>query len=53
MQALAMVCKENNSELERKQCLLKYFCGKRYEFEGSHRKSGGTYQNDFLKDDSS
>ena len=31
----------------------KQFCGKRCEFEGPHRKSGGCmYQDDIVKDDS-
>ena len=27
-------------------------CSKRYEFEGSYKKSGELYQDDILKDDS-
>ena len=54
MQAYARVCEENTEkELEeKKRCLLKQFCGYRYEFEGSCRKSGEEYQDDILKDDS-
>ena len=54
MQAHARVCKENKLE-EKIWHLLRKFCDKRWEFEGSYRKSGGTYQGDntdILKDDS-
>ena len=36
---------------KRKRRLWKQFCGERYEFEGSYRKSGETYRDDTLKDD--
>ena len=53
MQAHARVCEENIEEVEeKKRRLLKQFCGQRYEFEGSYRKSGEEYQDDVLKDDS-
>ena len=52
MQAHARVCEENKLE-EKKRRLLKQFFSKRSEFEGSYKKSGETYQDDILKDDSS
>ena len=53
MQAHARVCEENKlEELEKKRRLLNQFCGWRSEFEGSHKKSGETNQDDILKDDS-
>ena len=52
MQAYARVCEENIELEEKKQCVLKQFCGYRREFEGSCRKSGEEYQDDILKDDS-
>ena len=52
MQAYARLCEENIEELEEKRRLLKQFCGQRYEFEGSYRKSGEEYQDDILKDNS-
>ena len=47
MQTHARVCEEN--KLEEKWHLLKQFCSKRYEFEGSYKMSGETYQDDILK----
>ena len=50
------MCKENKleleEELEKKQRLLKQFCGYGYEFEGSYRKNVVAYQDNVLKDDS-
>ena len=54
MQVHARVGKENKlEELELERYLLKQFCGKRYELEGSYRKSGEMCKDDILKDDSS
>ena len=55
-QAHARVCEENKLELEleleKKWRLLNQICGWRSEFKGSYKKSGKTYQDDILKDDS-
>ena len=53
MQTHARVCEENKLEEKKRllRTLLKQFCSKRHEFEGSYRKSGEEYQDDILKDD--
>ena len=48
MQTYARVCKEN--KLEEKRMPTEKFFGKGYVFEGSYKKSRGTYQDDILKD---
>ena len=53
MQVHARVCQKNKlEELGKKPCLLNQFCGWRSKFKGSYKKSGKTYQDDILKDDS-
>ena len=53
MQAHVRVCEENN--IEKKPLLrmpIEIILWLKIEFEGSYRKSGETYQDNILKDDS-
>ena len=50
MQTHARVCKEN--KLEEFGGKNAFLSSKKYEFEGSKKKSGETYQDDIFKDDS-